>query len=200
MQGRHLEGCRNYHQELKEPPIREYEVLRPFVPKPQKFLRSVMVVTSYALKGLENTAGSRPLLAILNSIIPWAPIQTPSIEAIEAAMSTITRQVDRLIPMIDVNDKRLLKMEENLLLLQELISCEHLSIVAAQSDILGGFWMRMGVGGNGKKLRQFDRHLQLLIDLEASGNQAAIRIAAVSKTLRKMKQGMEGIGRRCRHS
>jgi hypothetical protein len=161
----------------------------------QKRLRSITAVKSYALKIFENAEDSTRFY----SVIPWAPIQNPStiIEAFEAAMSTITRQVNRLIPMIDTNDHLLLKMEDNLLLLQELISREHSSIIGAQSDVVGKFWMRIR---RAKKLRQFDHHLRLLIDLEATRNHSAIHIAVVLRILREMKEGMEGISWRCRNA
>ena len=157
------------------------------------------MVESYALKIFENAEDSHLFLVLLNPAIPWAPLQNPSattMGAFEAAMSTIARQANSLIPMIDANNKHLLKMEEDLHLLQELVSCEQLSIVAAKSDMSGRFWA--GIGGNGKKLRQFDHHLRLLTDLEASSSQAAVRIAAVSRILRETKHGTKGIDRRCK--
>ena len=75
--------------------------------------------------------------------------------------------------------------------MQEILSCEHSYIVTAKSDTLRDFWTR--IGGNGQQLRHFDHHLELLTDLEASREQAAVHVAAVWKSLKEMKHGMEGI-------
>jgi len=100
-----------------------------------------MVVKSYALKIFENTEDSHPFFAS-KFIYSLGSIQNPSTamtEAFEATMSAIMCQADHLMPMIDANDKHLLQMERDLLLLQELVSCKHSSIVGAQCDVLGGF-------------------------------------------------------------
>lgn len=81
--------------------------------------------------------------------------------------------------------------------MQEILSCEHSYIVTAKSDTLRNLWTR--IGSNGQQLRHFDRHFELLTDLEASREQATMRVAAVLKSLKEMKHGMEGIEWRCKN-
>ncbi len=82
-------------------------------------------------------------------------------------------------------------MEDNLLLLEELVSSECSSVIRAKSATLGN--LQTKIGGNQKKLRRFEHRLRHLLDLKASGEDAAARIIAVLRTLKEMKRGMEGI-------
>ncbi len=113
-------------------------------------------------------------------------------------MGALMRQVSRLMPEIDANDTYLLKMQDNLFLLQELLSSERSSIAAAKSATLGGFWTK--AGGNGKKIRSLEYSLGLLADLKATGEDAAACIIAALRTLKEMKCRVQGIDGRCENA
>jgi len=108
---------------------------------------------------------------LLTPFVPRAFLQDTAFEAFEIMTGALMRQVSRLMPEIDANDTYLLKMQDNLFLLQELLSSERSAIAAAKSATLGGFWTK--AGGNGKKIRSLEYSLGLLADLKAIGEDAA---------------------------
>lgn len=161
---------------------------------------SIMAANEYALKTIETARANEPstLFFVLAAVIPWTPTRKPTsivvTETFEEAMNTLSNHLQRLIVEAEVNDKNLNDLEERLNSLHELVSREDSSISSAKSDLLAELWTILG--GNRKKLRNFDSHLALLKDLVMYRKQAAVHVAAALQTLRGMADDMEDMRER----
>ncbi len=155
-----------------------------------------MAANDYALKTIETARATEPSSWSLSAIVPWARKSTSLIvtETFEEAMNTLSRHLQRLIVEAEINDRNLNDLEEHLNSLHELVAREDSSISSAKSDLLADLWTQLG--GNRKKLRNFDSHLGLLKDLSTYRKQAAVHVAAALQTLRGMAEDMEDMRER----
>jgi len=155
-----------------------------------------MAANEYALKTIETARATEPPSWYLSAIVPWARKSTSLVvtETFEEAMNTLSRHLQRLIVEAEINDRNLNDLEEHLSSLHELVAREDTSISSAKSDLLADLWTQLG--GNRKKLRNFDSHLGLLKDLATYRKQAAVHIAAALQTLRGMAEDMEDMRER----
>ena len=157
-----------------------------------------MAVNEYAMKTIESARASEPSPWSLSAIVPWAPTRESTslvvTETFEEAMNTLSKHLHRLIIEAEINDRNLNELEEQLNSLHELVAREDSSISSAKSDLLAELWTILG--GNRKKLRNFDGHLGLLKDLATYRKQAAVHVAAALQTLRGMADDMEDMRER----
>ena len=157
-----------------------------------------MAANEYAMKTIESARASEPSPWSLSVIVPWAPTRKSTslvvTETFEEAMNTLSRQLHRLIVEAEINDKNLNDLEEHLNSLHDLVVREDSSISSAKSDLLAELWTILG--GNRKKLRNFDGHLGLLKDLATYRKQAAAHVAAALQMLRGMADDMEDMRER----
>jgi hypothetical protein len=157
-----------------------------------------MAANEYAMKTIESARATEPSPWSLSALMPWAPTRKSTslvvTETFEEAMNTLSNQLQRLIIEAEINDQNLNELEENLYSLHELVAREDSSISSAKSDLLAELWTVLG--GNRKRLRNFDGHLGLLKDLATYRKQAAVHVAAALQTLRGMAEDMEDMRER----
>ncbi|KAF9524869.1 hypothetical protein CPB83DRAFT_773120 [Crepidotus variabilis] len=158
---------------------------------------NIMAVNDYALKSIEATRSNEPS-RLMQALTPWRPRRKPTDEIVaetfEEATDVLSRNLERLILEAEVSLKNLQDLEERLNSLHELLSREDAFISGAKEDILAELWTK--IGGNNKKLRNFDSHLALLKDLAKYRKQALSHVVAALQTLRGMSEDMEDMRER----
>ena len=157
-----------------------------------------MAVNDYALKSIESARANEPSPWSIAALAPWSPkrkaINEVVTETFEDAMNVLSKNLERLIVEAEANWKNLDDLEERLSTLFELVSREDSSISSAKADLLAELWTKLG--GNKRKLRNFDGHLALLKDLATYRTQALAHVVAALQTLKGMREDIEDMRER----
>ncbi|KAJ6510495.1 hypothetical protein C8R45DRAFT_964284 [Mycena sanguinolenta] len=155
----------------------------------------IMAVNDYALKTIE-AAPTEPPPSILSQLVPWTskPKTNLVLSTFEDSMNYLTFAIQGLVLEFELNLQNLNKLEEQLSVLHELVSREDSSISSAKSDLLGALWTK--VGGNRRKLRGYEHHLQLLKGLTEYRKQALVHVVSALQTLTQMSEDIENLRER----
>ncbi|KAK7028263.1 hypothetical protein R3P38DRAFT_2935039 [Favolaschia claudopus] len=155
----------------------------------------VMAVNDYALKTIES-AQNMPPPSMLAQLIPWAPKPKTDIvvSAFEDSMNYLSTTMKGLVVEFELNLQNLNKLEEQLSVIHELVSREDNFISSAVSDLLAELWTKLG--GNRRKLRGYENHLQLLKGLSEYRKQALVHVVSALQTLTQMSEDIENLRER----
>ena len=151
-----------------------------------------MAVNDYALQSIESARANEPSPWSPRALAIWKPARPSTKEVItktfEEAMGVLSANMERLILEAEHNLHNLNGLEERLATLHEVVSREDLSISSDKTELLEELWTKLG--GNQKKLRNFDHHLNLLKGLSDYRRQAIVHVVAALETLRAMSEDM----------
>ncbi|KAJ7262747.1 hypothetical protein B0H12DRAFT_306422 [Mycena haematopus] len=155
----------------------------------------IMAVNDYALKTIEAAQTESPP-SILGQLMPWTPKPKPGLilSTFEDSMNYLSFAIQGLVLEFELNLQNLNKLEEQLSVLHELVSREDGSISSAKSDLLGELWTK--VGGNRRRLRGYEHHLQLLKGLTEYRKQALVHVVSALQTLTQMSEDIENLRER----
>ena len=161
----------------------------------QRLAYSVIVVQAFVSDKLDGTRVHR-VFPWLMSVIRREPFQdSVGTKIFEQVLGYFLRHLERLISEIDISNGKLLKLEACLTSIEDLISPENFTMRSARTSLLRNIWLK--IRGNRKEQQKYDSGLVLLKDLGAYHRQASRHVAAVLKTLREAKHGIEEIRGRC---
>jgi hypothetical protein len=153
-----------------------------------------MAVNDYALKTIEAAQTESPP-SFLGQLVPWTKPKTDLVlSTFEDSMNYLSFTIQGLVLEFELNLQNLNKLEEQLSVLHELVSREDTSISSAKSDLLGELWTK--VGGNRRKLRGYEHHLQLLKGLTEYRKQALVHVVSALQTLTQMSEDIENLRER----
>ncbi|KAF8131275.1 hypothetical protein K438DRAFT_1885803 [Mycena galopus ATCC 62051] len=155
----------------------------------------IMAVNDYALKTIEAAQSESPP-SILGQLVPWnsKPKTSLVLSTFEDSMNYLSFAIQGLVLEFELNLQNLNKLEEQLSVLHEFVSREDSSISSAKSDLLGELWTK--VGGNRRKLRGYEHHLQLLKGLTEYRKQALVHVVSALQTLTQMSEDIENLRER----
>lgn len=156
-----------------------------------------MAFNDYALHQIEAAHSKAPTVMSLYGLIPWAarkPANDIVIRTFSEAMGVLSVTMQRLILEAELNLGNLEKLEERLSTLHEQVSREDSTLSSAKSELLAELWTTLG--GNRKKLRNFDDHLSLLKNLGLYRKKALAHVVAALQSLHAMSSDMEDIRER----
>ncbi|KAF8071802.1 hypothetical protein FPV67DRAFT_1667261 [Lyophyllum atratum] len=158
---------------------------------------NIMAVNDYALHQIESAHSKAPTVMSLYGLVPWGarkPANDVVIHTFSEAMSVLSVSMERLILEAELNLANLEKLEERLSTLHGQVSREDLTLSSAKSELLAELWTKLG--GNRKKLRNFDDHLVLLRNLGLYRKKALAHVVAALQSLNAMSSDMEDIRER----
>ncbi|KAG6828622.1 hypothetical protein H0H92_007267 [Tricholoma furcatifolium] len=158
---------------------------------------NIMAVNDYALNQIESAHSAPPTITSLYGLIKWSaekPANDIVISTFAEAMGVLSSNMERLILEAELNLANLERLEERLSTLHEIVAREDRSISGAKSELLAELWTKLG--GNQKRLRNFDDHLFLLKNLNSYRKKALAHVVAALQTLHKMSSDMEDIRER----
>ncbi|KAF7328965.1 hypothetical protein MVEN_02526500 [Mycena venus] len=156
----------------------------------------IVAVNDYALKTIE-AAQSESSPSILGQLVPWTSSKPKTdlvLSTFEDSMNYLSFAMQGLILEFELNLQNLNKLEEQLSVLHELVSREDGSISLAKSELLSELWTK--VGGNRRKLRGYEHHLQLLKGLTEYRKQALVHVVSALQTLTQMSEDIENLRER----
>ncbi|KAI0671878.1 hypothetical protein C8Q78DRAFT_1153506 [Trametes maxima] len=156
----------------------------------------IMAINDYALHTIE-AARNEPK-SILQVIWPFAPVEeVPKgvvIQAFRDSMDVHATEMKRLVLELSVSEANLERLDMHLSTLHDLCTRENITLNAERDELLAQLWTILG--GNGKRVRGMDRHLELLRDLSAYRRRAAAHVAVAKQTLLVMSQDIEDLRER----
>ncbi|KAG6865788.1 hypothetical protein C0991_011780 [Blastosporella zonata] len=158
---------------------------------------NIMAINDYVLHQIEAEHSKPPTIMSMYGLIPWSaqkPANELVIRTFSEAMSVLSTSMERLILEAQINLANLERLEERLSTLHEMVSREDISISDATSELLAELWTKLG--GNKKKLRNFENHLFLLKNLGSYRTKALAHVVAALQTLNAMSSDMEDIRER----
>ncbi|KAG6857389.1 hypothetical protein H0H87_004751 [Tephrocybe sp. NHM501043] len=156
-----------------------------------------MDVNDYALNRIASAQAKPPTIMSMYGLIPWSaqkPVNDVVINTFSEAMGVLSSSMERLILEAETNLVNLERLEERLSTLHEIVSREDISISGAKYELLAELWTKLG--GNRKKLRNFEEHLFLLKNLGSYRKKALAHVVAALQTLNAMSSDMEDIRER----
>jgi len=155
----------------------------------------IMAVNDYALKTIEAAQSESPP-SIFGQLVPWNPKPKTDLvlSTFEDSMNYLSFTMQGLVLEFELNLQNLNKLEEQLSVLHELVSREDGSISSAKSELLSELWTK--VGGNRRKLRGYEHHLQLLKGLTEYRKQALVHVVSALQTLTQMSEDIENLRER----
>ncbi|KAG6916051.1 hypothetical protein DXG01_008624 [Tephrocybe rancida] len=158
---------------------------------------NIMAVNDYALHQIEAEHSKAPTVMSMYGLIPWSAQKSTHdvvTRTFSEAMGVLSSSMERLILEAEVNLANLERLEERLLTLHEIVSREDISLSGAKYELLAELWTKLG--GNKKKLRNFNEHLFLLKNLGLYRQKALAHVAAALQALHGMSSDMEDIRER----
>ncbi|KAJ7650110.1 hypothetical protein FB45DRAFT_886957 [Roridomyces roridus] len=156
----------------------------------------IMAVNDYALHTIEE-ARSEPPPSLLRQLIPWPSARLPAdlvLSTFEDSMNYLASTMKGLIVEFEFNLQNLNELEEQLSVLHELVTREGNSISSAKEELLSDLWSK--VGGNKRKLRGYENHLDLLKGLTGYRKQALVHVVSALQTLTQMSEDVENLRER----
>ncbi|GLB40283.1 hypothetical protein LshimejAT787_0801540 [Lyophyllum shimeji] len=158
---------------------------------------NIMAVNDYALHQIDAAHSQPPTVKSLYGLIPWSarkPTNDIVLRTFTEAMGVLSASMQRLILEAELNLANLEKLEERLSTLHDQVSREDSTLTSAKSEVLAELWTKLG--GNRKKLRNFDDHLSLLKNLGLYRKKALAHVTAALQSLHAMSSDMEDIRER----
>ncbi|KAG5636653.1 hypothetical protein H0H81_007272 [Sphagnurus paluster] len=158
---------------------------------------SIMAINDHALHSIEAEQSKPPTIMSLYGLIPWSAqkaLNDVVAHTFGEAMGVLASSMQRLILEAEVNIANLDKLEERLMTIHDLVSREDLSLSSAKSELLADLWTKLG--GNKKKLRGFESHLDLLKNLSLYRKKALAHVVASLQALNTLSSDMEDIRER----
>jgi len=154
------------------------------------YLTRIATSNDYALQTIKAANIPPPFLA---RILPFPthsrnPARKVVIQTFLLSMDTIGSHVFRLREEAETSMGHLIRLEEHLSDIRELIHQENKGLTTAQEDVLAELWIRLG--GNRNKLRKMDHNLDLLKNVEKYRRQALAHIVATLQTLHTLDADM----------
>ncbi|KAG5647327.1 hypothetical protein DXG03_000395 [Asterophora parasitica] len=156
-----------------------------------------MAVNDYALHQIEAEQTKAPTILSIYGLIPWAarkPLDDVVTRTFGEAMGVLSVSMQRLILEAEVNLANLEKLEERLSTIHDMVSREDLTLSDAKSELLAELWTKLG--GNRKKLRGYDNHLDLLKNLGLYRKRALAHVVAALQSLNAMSADMDDMRER----
>ncbi|KAF8058554.1 hypothetical protein FPV67DRAFT_1428064 [Lyophyllum atratum] len=153
---------------------------------------NIMAVNDYALHQIEATYRKSRSLLSMYGLAPWVnlnPTHDVLIRTFGEAMRVFSVSLQRLVMEAEVNLANLQKLEERLLVLHEVVTREDSTMSYARSELLAELWTKLG--GNKRRLHNFDDHLILLKNLGLYRKRALAHVVAALQSLTVMSSDME---------
>ncbi|KAF8056071.1 hypothetical protein FPV67DRAFT_1376586, partial [Lyophyllum atratum] len=153
---------------------------------------NIMAANDYALHQIEAAYLKSQSLSTMYGVAPWAA-DNPTKEALTRTfgevMGVLADSMQRLIIEAEVNLANLEKLEERLSVLHELVAREDATISSAKSELLAELWTKLG--GNKKKLHNYQGHLELLKNLGLYRKRALAHVVGALQSLTAITSDME---------
>lgn len=152
---------------------------------------SVMAMNDYALNKIDAAQNGQPS-AVMRVLWPFGSAsgtQEVVRSTFEDAMAVMGDAMARVVVEAQLSLGHLQDLEQRLLTLHEIIAREDKAVEADKGELLAHLWTKLG--GNKKKMKGFERHVQLLGGVRAYRKQALGHVVGTLQTLSGMQADME---------
>ncbi|KAJ3540656.1 hypothetical protein NMY22_g4210 [Coprinellus aureogranulatus] len=159
-------------------------------------LDNVMAMNEYTLQAIE-VARARSGGSLAEALLPWSSRKSAEVVVKETffnAMNVLSENLERIILEVEINSQNLDNLEENLNTVQSIAAREDAALAADRDELLSRLWTRLG--GNRKDLKNYNRNLNLLLDLRTYRKAAQARLGATMHLLQGLGQEMEDMRER----
>jgi hypothetical protein len=151
----------------------------------------ILSINDYAFQQI----AAAPDASILDVVIPWRKTKdSVTVVQFDAAMDTVSTQMERLVLEANLNIGYLKKLEEHLNTLREVYQRENRGNDEALDDLLASIWSK--VGGNRKAVRTAKSNALILKDLGSYRKRAEAHVVGVLQTLQGMEADMADLRQR----
>ncbi|TFK27764.1 hypothetical protein FA15DRAFT_131496 [Coprinopsis marcescibilis] len=134
----------------------------------------------------------------LAAMVPFAPkeltLDEVTRDTFGQAMDMLASQLERLIVEVEANHENLNNLEETLGVIHSIVQRENGTWTTLREDLLAQLWTKLG--GNGKRMRSFERHLKMLKEVTVYRKQALAQVVGALQALQEMNDQMEDIRER----
>ena len=187
------EACTHSGPKPKERSTRK---CRPLSLSPTKFpeLDRSTRITSLNDHALQTIEASKNHPSLIDRVLPFSlsnnnPTKEAVIETFLSSMDSIGNHMGRLREEAEISMGHLLRLEEHLKVLHEIISRENKELTKTQEEILAELWTWLG--GNKRELRETNLNLNLLKNVDKYRRKAAVHVIATLETLHTLDADME---------
>ncbi|KAI0087425.1 hypothetical protein BDY19DRAFT_955729 [Irpex rosettiformis] len=159
---------------------------------------SVTAVNEHALQTIQDAQSLKTSLSF-TSLILW-PIskgvvtQTVVADTFVDAMSVLETQISRIRLEAEAAAMHLNNLEQSLVTMHELLIRENFTLTKEKEELLAELWTK--IGGNRKKLKGVNNHLQLLVHMGDWRKRAQVYVVATMQALDAMSEDMEDLRER----
>lgn len=152
-----------------------------------------MSTNDWAINTIESARASEPTLWSMGAVVPWMKPKKTLDEVVaktfDDSMYVLSREMERLILEASTNLQNLNNLEEDLMSLHEIVHLEDSSVSTAKNELLAELWTHLGL--NKKKMRNFDKNLNILKGVRMYREEAKSRVIALLHMLKTMQNDME---------
>jgi len=154
-------------------------------------LTRVETLNEYVLQTIKAANVPFPSLAqvLLFPIYTHDPTREPLVKMFILSMDTANNHASRLCEEVEVSMRHLIRLEEHLSIIYEMVRRENQGLAVSQEGILAELWT--GLRENAGESGEIDLNLSVLKDLNKYRQQALAHIVAMLRTLRAMDADME---------
>jgi len=117
------------------------------------------------------------------------PTREAMIETFLSLMDSIGNHMARLREEADISMGHLMRLEEHLKVLYEIVSREKKELTNVQDEVLAELWTWLG--GNKREIREMDLNLNLLKNVDTYRRKALLHVVATLETLHTLDADME---------
>ena len=153
----------------------------------------ITTINEYALQTIEASKAPSSLMA---RVLPFPlsnskPTKEAVIEMFLILMDSIDGHLDRLRDEAEISAGHLMRLEEHLGVLYEVINRDDKDLTAVKEEVLADLWTKLG--GNKRKIKKMDLNLGLLKNVEKFRRKALAHVAATLQTLYTLDANMEDL-------
>lgn len=151
----------------------------------------IATLNDYTLQKIEATKIPPSFVArvLRFPIYTHDPTKVAMVQTFLLSMDTVDRHMCRLREEAEASMRHLVRLEEHLMVLHEMVHQENQDLTTAQEDVLAELWTWLG--GNKNKLRSMDLNLGLLKNVDRYRQQALAHVVVTLQTLHTLDADME---------
>ena len=151
-------------------------------------------ITSLNDHALQTIEASKSPPSLVARMLPFSlsnsnPTKEAVIETFLSSMDSIGNHMSRLREEAEISMGHLMRLEEHLKVLHEIVSRENKELTKTQEEVLAELWTRLG--GNKRELKEMNLNLNLLKNVEKYRRKALVHVAATLETLHTLDADME---------
>jgi len=151
-------------------------------------------ITSLNDHALQTIEASKTPPSLMARALPFSlssdnPTKEAVIETFLSSMDSIGNHMGRLREEAEISMGHLMRLEEHLKVLHEIVSRENKELTRAQEEVLAELWTWLG--GNRRELREMNINLGLLKNVDKYRRKAMVHVAATLETLHTLDADME---------